>query len=94
LAYPVRASFEDRSVRVPGDQYVRSDLRGIRKETTGSGNIRFTGERTANGHCDRFWALALALHAGKGTGRTFEYEMGATESRGVRAGWGSRGGLI
>ena len=35
------------------------------KETTASGNIRFTAERNANGHADRFWAVALALHAGK-----------------------------
>jgi len=65
LAYPVRAAFEDRSIRIPDNQTIFSDLRGIRKETTASGNIRFAGERGKNGHCDRFWALALALHAGK-----------------------------
>lgn len=65
LAYPVRAAFEDRSVRIPDGQELVADLRGIRKETTASGNIRFTGERGKNGHCDRFWALALALHAAK-----------------------------
>jgi phage FluMu gp28-like protein len=68
LAYPVRAAFEDRSVRIPGDKFVRADLRGVRKETTATGNIRFAGERGADGHCDRFWALALALHAGKTDG--------------------------
>jgi phage FluMu gp28-like protein len=67
LAYPVRAAFEDRSVRIPNDRYIRADLRGIRKETTAAGNVRFAGERGKNGHCDRFWALALALHAGKTT---------------------------
>lgn len=65
LAYPVRAAFEDRSIRIPHDPKIRADLRGIKKETTASGNIRFVGERDSNGHCDRFWALALALHAGK-----------------------------
>ena len=74
LAYPVRAALEGRTVRVPGDKYVRSDLRGIRKECTTSGNVRFTGERSVNGHCDRFWALALALHAGKSATRGFAYE--------------------
>jgi hypothetical protein len=29
------------------------------------GDIRFTGERTANGHADRFWTLAFALHTAK-----------------------------
>jgi phage FluMu gp28-like protein len=72
LAYPVRAAFEDKSVRIPNDGKVRSDLRAIKKETTASGNIRFTADRGANGHSDRFWALALALHAGK-----TQIEMGA-----------------
>jgi phage FluMu gp28-like protein len=39
----------------------------MRKEATASGNIRFTGERTVHGHADRFWALALALHAAQQT---------------------------
>jgi phage FluMu gp28-like protein len=42
----------------------------MRKEATASGNIRFTGERTKNGHADRFWGLALALHAAKQATRT------------------------
>lgn len=65
LAFPLRAAFEDRALRIPNDRKVISDLRGIRKETTSSGNVRFAGERTADGHSDRFWALALALHAAK-----------------------------
>lgn len=65
LAYPVRAAFEDRSVRIPGDKLIRADLRAIKKETTAAGNVRFTADRGANGHADRFWALALALHAAK-----------------------------
>lgn len=65
LAYPVRAAFEDRSIRIPRGREIESDLRAIRKETTPSGNVRFTGERTTDGHSDRFWALALAIHAAK-----------------------------
>jgi phage FluMu gp28-like protein len=65
LAYPLRAAFEDRSIRIPNDPLVRSDLRAIKKETTASNNIRFTADRGKNGHADRFWSLALALHAGK-----------------------------
>jgi len=64
LAYPLRAAFEDRTVRIPNHDRIRSDLRSIKKETTASGNIRFTADRGKNGHSDRFWALALALHAG------------------------------
>lgn len=65
LAYPVRAAFEDKTVRIPNDKFIRSDLRAIKKETTASGNVRFTADRGANGHSDRFWALALSLHAAK-----------------------------
>lgn len=65
LAYPVRAAFEDKTVRVPEGKHIVADLRAVRKETTTSGNIRFTADRGKNGHADRFWALALAIHAGK-----------------------------
>lgn len=67
LAYPLRAAFEDKTVRIPNDNVLRADLRAIKKETTASGNIRFTADRSKTGHSDRFWALALALHAAKTT---------------------------
>ena len=63
LAFPLRAAFEDGNLRIPFDKYLRADLRAIRKETTAAGNIRFSADRGENGHSDRFWALALALHA-------------------------------
>lgn len=63
LAYPLRASFEDRTNRIPSDEHIRADLRAVKKETTSSGNIRFTADHGKNGHSDRFWARALALHA-------------------------------
>lgn len=63
LAYPVRSAFEDKNLRVPNSNTIRADLRGIKKTTTAAGNIRFDADRGSNGHSDRFWALALALHA-------------------------------
>jgi hypothetical protein len=54
---------EDRALRIPYDPVIRADLRSVTKQTT-AGNIRFTAERTTDGHADRFWALALAVHAG------------------------------
>jgi phage FluMu gp28-like protein len=65
LAYPVRVGFEDRTIKIPFTNAIRTDLRGVRREVTGSGHIRFAGERNRYGHCDRFWALALCLHAAK-----------------------------
>jgi len=63
MAYPLRGAMEDRKVRIPEDPKIRSDLRKVQKVTTAAGNIRFVAESTPDGHADRFWALALALHA-------------------------------
>ncbi len=68
LAYATRTAFEKKTVRIPADKWIRADLRSLRKEATASGNIRFTGERNRHGHADRFWALALALHAARQSG--------------------------
>jgi phage FluMu gp28-like protein len=65
LAYPLRAGFEDKSVRIPDDKSIIAHHRAIRKETTAAGNIRFVAESNEAGHADYFWAHALALHAGK-----------------------------
>jgi phage FluMu gp28-like protein len=63
LAYPLKAALEDHTFKLPDDPLIASDFRSIRKETTSAGNVRFAGDRTVNGHADRFWAAALALHA-------------------------------
>jgi phage FluMu gp28-like protein len=51
---------------------LKSDIRAIRKEVTASGNVRFAADRGTNGHADRFWGLALALHAGKSVTRDIQ----------------------
>jgi len=71
LAFPLRSAHEDRTVRYTRDDLLRQDLRGIRKETTEAGNIRFVGDGD-DSHCDRFWAKCLALHAGKTSARPME----------------------
>jgi len=63
LAYPVRSKMEDRRLRIPFDKHIRADLRSVTKQVTAAGNVRFTAERTPDGHADRFWALALAIEA-------------------------------
>lgn len=75
LVYPVRTILEDRKLRLPPDPVIRSDLRGIKRVWTSGSHCRFEADRGPNGHSDRFWALALALHAGKQaqtTGAHFE----------------------
>lgn len=66
LAYPLRSAFEDRAIRIPfEDDALKSDLRAIKKEVSKGGATRFAADRGKNGHADRFWGLALALHAAK-----------------------------
>ena len=74
LAYPVRGRMEDKKLRIPYDPHVRADLRAVTKETTVAGNIRFTAERSEAGHADRFWALALAIHAASTPTGPIEYQ--------------------
>jgi phage FluMu gp28-like protein len=66
LAYPIRSRMEDRRIRIPHSGQIRADLRQVTKQVTAAGNIRFTAERTPDGHADRFWALGLAIHAADG----------------------------
>lgn len=73
LAYPLKAAFEDRTLRIPESRALVADLRSIKKTTTTAGNIRFAADRGKNGHADRFWALALALHAGLDLGEPGEF---------------------
>jgi phage FluMu gp28-like protein len=76
LAYPLKGAMEDRAVRIPDDPKIRADLRKVQKTTTAAGNIRFVAESTPDGHADRFWALALALHAGSNPSAPIEFMSG------------------
>lgn len=42
---------------------IRKDIASIRRVVTTSGNVTYDAPRTADGHADRAWALALAIHA-------------------------------
>lgn len=88
LAYPVRAQMEDRRLRIPLDRHIRADLRSVTKQSTAAGNIRFTAERTPDGHADRFWALALAIHAATGaTGARWAPMNAAAARTGIDQDW-------
>jgi len=63
LAVRIKQAFEDKLVLIPIDRKIREDLHRVRKIVTKAGNVRFDAERTEDSHSDRFWALALALHA-------------------------------
>ncbi len=63
LATNLRVKFEDKMIRIPIDRDLREDLHSVKKVVTASGHIRFDAERSEIGHADRFWSLALAVHA-------------------------------
>jgi phage FluMu gp28-like protein len=63
LATGIKHQFEDRLILIPANETIRTDLHAIQKLTTTAGNVRFDAKRSEIGHADRFWALALALHA-------------------------------
>ena len=89
LAYPVRGKMEDKKLRIPYKPEIRADLRAVTKETTAAGNIRFTAERSENGHADRFWALALAIHAAGSFGGPLTYESLGSRPSGFTPGRGA-----
>ena len=63
MAYALKTTMEERNFRFVEDRTTDADFRAIRKTVTSSGNIRFDGERTKDGHSDRFWAAALCREA-------------------------------
>lgn len=65
MAYHMRQQFDDVLVSIPEEPEIREDLHSIKKVITTAGNIRFDveSEQKLDSHADRFWALALALHA-------------------------------
>jgi phage FluMu gp28-like protein len=85
---PLLAAVQDRAVRIPALPAIREDLHKIRKTTTAANNVRLEAESDDAGHADRFWALALALHAGANTAAYFApFPIGpdATAGRGREA---------
>jgi len=54
---------KQRALPPGGAEELRDDLTKIKRIITKSGNVRYDAPRTAHGHADSAWALALALHA-------------------------------
>lgn len=65
MALNQKRVFEDKQARIPVDRLLREDLHSVQKMTTAAGHIRYDADRNENGHADRFWASALAKHAGQ-----------------------------
>lgn len=63
MAHKVKRLLEDRRLQLPDNEELIADIHSVRRVVTSAGNFRFDAERTEDGHADRFWALALAVHA-------------------------------
>lgn len=87
LATTLYSAFSDGWLRVPSHDGVlqditpgsakalRTDIAAIKREILSSGAIRYDAPRTAAGHADRAWALALALYGitNRPTGKTVHF---------------------
>jgi len=63
MATNLLGTFEDRAIEVPADKDLRDDLRKPERLVSPGGAVSIAAVRTEAGHADRFWALALAVHA-------------------------------
>lgn len=70
MAYPLRAAFEDKILKIPNSMEILCDLRSVRKKTSSNGRALFDAAHSENGHADRFWALALAYSSANSGGST------------------------
>lgn len=75
LATGLYSAFTEQTIRIPSnDKLLLTDLSSIRRIVTNAGNVRYDAPQTDDGHGDRAWALALALHACSGPDRR-RYEV-------------------
>lgn len=80
----LRRLLETRKLRIPtSEEKLRRDLLSLKRLLTTAGNTRFDVERSSSsqGHGDRAWALALALHAAEGTDAPHKARMGWRQPR-------------
>lgn len=63
LATLGKEAFEDRRIRIPISDALRSDLHKLQKVSGPTGAPRFVAESDNTGHADRTWALFLTVNA-------------------------------
>lgn len=74
LAVGLRIAVEGRRIRIPVDSVIVRDWHSIERTVSESGHFRLTAARSKEGHADRFWAAALAVHASEGAGGVCEWQ--------------------
>ncbi len=63
LAVDLHIVFENEEVSIPRDRELISQIHSIKKTATDAGYSRYDTEKNEKHHADRYWALALAVHA-------------------------------
>ncbi len=64
LAVDLKIAFEREAVAIPRLRELTGQIHSIKKTPTQAGYARFDTEKNERHHADKFWALALAVHAG------------------------------
>jgi len=63
LAVDLHIAFENEDVAIPRDRDLISQIHSIKKTATDAGYSRYDTEKNEKHHADKFWSLALAVHA-------------------------------
>lgn len=67
LATGLKLAIETKKLRLRSDDTeLRRDVLSLRRNITHHGNVTYEAARTKDGHADRAWALALAVHTASG----------------------------
>ena len=65
-----------KDVSLPRERELVSQIHSIKRRVLPSGKVSFDAERTARGHADRFWAIALACQKERGPAPKAGTEIG------------------
>lgn len=65
---------EQKRLSIPRDAALMAELHAVKREATATG-VKYDAPRTAAGHADRFWALAMALDGMEGYARSASMEV-------------------
>ncbi|PJF46383.1 MAG: hypothetical protein CUN48_14070, partial [Candidatus Thermofonsia Clade 3 bacterium] len=65
---------EQKRLSIPRDAALMAELHAVKREATATG-VKYDAPRTAQGHADRFWALAMALDGMQGYARSASMEV-------------------
>jgi len=77
MAKKVKICLEDQTLGMPDNIDLVKQVHSIRRTITDHSNERFEadkGEKKSKHHADKFWAMALAVHAGSDVANYFEYD--------------------